>query len=217
MTSSEAPVAGRSSDRSPAPPSPLAGDGRGSALLLVGLGVVGEQGAAGLPPLERVAIRLAERLAVPRLGLDATIPADAALAALAQAAAGQSAGCLAALPGDVGMATAQGPAWAEVLGAWRQPCLLVCGAAQLRCGWPAAGTALLQRWRVPLVGLLQWGGDWNEFDRRRDGLPWLGLLADQGEDQGDGSGATAGQALNQRAMQALPISLRQRWRLLASA
>ena len=43
-------------------------------------------------------------------------------------------------------------------------------------GLPAAGTALLERWRVPLLGLLQLGGAWEPLERRRDGLPWLGWL-----------------------------------------
>jgi hypothetical protein len=43
---------------------------------------------------------------------------------------------------------------------------------------PAAATALLERWSVPLVGLLQWGGGWDASARRLDRLPWLGQLAD---------------------------------------
>jgi hypothetical protein len=50
--------------------------------------------------------------------------------------------------------------------------------AQLGTGIPAAATALLQRWSVPVLGLLQWGGIWDASTRRRDGLPWIGQLAD---------------------------------------
>lgn len=66
--------------------------------------------------------------------------------------------------------------WAERLGAARQCCLLLLDAEQAAGGLPAAATALLQQWRVPLVGLVQWGQPWLEPARRRDGLPWLGWL-----------------------------------------
>ena len=38
--------------------------------------------------------------------------------------------------------------------------------------------ALCEQHRVPLLGLVQMGGIWNPVERRRDGLPWLGWLAD---------------------------------------
>lgn len=148
--------------------------------VLVGLGEAGAPGAGGLPPLQRVAQLLAGRLGRPPLALDPQIGPDPALAALAAAAAHGSggSGSLACLPLDVGLPLADGRCWAEALGAWRQPCLLVIGAPQLATGWPAAGSALLGQWRVPLLGLLQWGGRWDAPLRRRDGLPWLGLLPD---------------------------------------
>jgi hypothetical protein len=80
------------------------------------------------------------------------------------------------LPLDPGLPLACGGHWAEALGAWRQPALLVCAAEQLQTGVPAAMTALLERWQVPLVGLVQWGEPWAWAERRRDGLPWLGAL-----------------------------------------
>jgi len=91
---------------------------------------------------------------------------------------------LAPLPLDPGLALAQG-SWAEALGAWRQPTLLVVDQVQLGTGMPAAATALLERWSVPLVGLLQWGGGWDGSARRLDGLPWLGQLADTEGTTGD--------------------------------
>ncbi|MFN5695775.1 MAG: hypothetical protein ACK486_01920, partial [Cyanobacteriota bacterium] len=45
---------------------------------------------------------------------------------------------------------------------------------QVSGGWPAAATALMGQWQVPLLGLLQAGGPWDAAARRRDGLPWLG-------------------------------------------
>lgn len=88
---------------------------------------------------------------------------------------GQPGGWLAPLPLDPGLPLDHG-CWAEALGAWRQPTVLVVEAPQLATGLPAAATALLERWGVPLVGLIQWGGPWDGERRRRDGLPWLGWL-----------------------------------------
>ena len=91
---------------------------------------------------------------------------------------------LAPLPLDPGLAMAQG-SWAEALGAWRQPTLLVVDHGQLPTGIPAAATALLQRWSVPLLGLIQWEGSWDASARRRDGLPWLGQLGDAAHPDAD--------------------------------
>jgi hypothetical protein len=114
---------------------------------------------------------------------------------------------LAALPFDPGLGLASGGNWAELLGAWRQPCLLVLADAQLATGWPAAGTALMQRWQVPLVGLIQSGGSWDPDARRRDGLPWLGCLAGPPAEQKDPSGV----ALTQISDEELALRLRWRW------
>ena len=81
------------------------------------------------------------------------------------------------LPLDPGLPVAGGGHWAEALGAWRQPALLVFSLKQLESGLPAAMVALLQQWQVPLVGLLQWGEPWDGPARRCDGLPWLGAMA----------------------------------------
>jgi hypothetical protein len=84
---------------------------------------------------------------------------------------------LAALPHDPGLPLQDGGSWAEALGAWRQPTALLLDGDQLATGIPAAFTALLRHWQVPLLGLIQWGGRWDPEARRRDGLPWLGALA----------------------------------------
>ena len=83
---------------------------------------------------------------------------------------------LVGLPLDPGLPLACGGHWAEALGAWRQPAVLVFGAEQLQTGVAAAMTSLLKNWQVPLVGLVQWGEPWASAERRRDGLPWLGAL-----------------------------------------
>jgi len=77
---------------------------------------------------------------------------------------------------DAGRALPGGGHWAEALGAARQSCLLLVTAEQLSGGSAAAGHALLQRWQVPLLGLVQAGAPWDPVARGRDGLPWLGDL-----------------------------------------
>ena len=85
------------------------------------------------------------------------------------------------LPVDPGAFLGDQGSWAEALGAWRQPCLLLIPAAAAATGPAAAYHALLMGQGVPLIGLIQWGGPWLARDRRRDGLPWLGWLADPQE------------------------------------
>lgn len=84
---------------------------------------------------------------------------------------------LVGLPLDPGLVLQCGGHWAEALGAWRQPALMLLAAGQLETGLPAAMTALLKHWQVPLVGLVQGGGPWDREARRRDGLPWLGAIS----------------------------------------
>ena len=118
---------------------------------------------------------------------------------------------LAALPLDPGLALDSGGHWAELLGAWRQPSLLVLGHDQMATGMPAAGTALLQRWQVPLVGLIQWGGPWDPDARRRDGLPWLGCLEEQPNRQASRPTDIPAEALTEVDDEALALRLRWRW------
>lgn len=89
---------------------------------------------------------------------------------------------------DPGLSLEDGSCWAEALGAWRQPTVVVLGAEQLSSGLPAAMTALMRQAAVPLAGLVQWGLPWEPERRRREALPWLGALDST---SGDGSGAVA--------------------------
>jgi hypothetical protein len=168
-------------------------------LLLVGLGRQQE-----LEGLAAVAAQLAAAEGVALRELAGAADPDAGLAALTAEAAGP---WLAALPLDPGLPLERGGSWAEALGAWRQPCLLVVRGEQLDTGLPAAGAALLERWRVPLAGLVQVGGDWQPSERRRDGLPWLGWLPESGD----------GREEYEAAMAALQQVLRGRWRVLQAA
>ncbi len=195
--------------------------------MLVGFGAAGAPAPAGLPPLLAVAERLAGLVPLPIHHLSSPHDPDAALAELGAAAGAvreaeaagalrsgePGPGALAVLEMDAGLALPAGGSWVEALGAWRQPCLLVIGADQLACGWPAAGTALLQRWRVPLLGLLQWGGEWDTTARRRDGLPWLGLAGGAGPGEaGSGDGAQGGD--DREGERALAALLALRWQQL---
>jgi hypothetical protein len=112
-------------------------------------------------------------------------------------------GGLVSLPLDPGQTLTAGGHWAEVLGAWRQPALVLVTAVQAASGVPAASAALLRQQGVPLVGLVQWGGPWEAERRRREGLPWLGWLT------ADGQPDTA--ALDDQAA-ALAAAVRLRWR-----
>jgi hypothetical protein len=169
---------------------------RHGGLLLVGLGLRRE-----LEGLAAVAGLLAAAEGASLRQLAGAKDPDASLAALSAEDTGP---WLAALPLDPGLPLARGGSWAEALGAWRQPCLLVLRGEQMATGLPAAGAALLAQWRVPLAGLVQVGGDWQPLKRRRDGLAWLGWLPDAGEE-------------NDEALAALQQVLRSRWHVLQAA
>lgn len=61
----------------------------------------------------------------------------------------------------------------EALGAWRQPTLAMITGPQLDTGLPAAATALLAQWNVPLLGLIQWG-EWDPRPGAATALPGWG-------------------------------------------
>ncbi len=122
--------------------------------------------------LAAAAPSLAAVFELPLLLLEDREPPAGQLAALAAAAPPRLLG----LPVDPGRILGDGSHWAEALGAWRQPTVVLLPAAALSSGAPAAVVALLRQWRVPLLGLVQDGGDWEGGLRRRDGLPWLGWL-----------------------------------------
>ncbi|MCT0224172.1 hypothetical protein [Synechococcus sp. CS-1328] len=165
--------------------------------------------------------RLAAALALP---LHTLAPAACPQQALRQleAIAGP---WLAALPCDPGLllvdpASAAANHWAEALGAWRQPTLLLLPADSLATGAPAATTALLRQWQVPLLGLIQGGGPWEAARRRGDGLPWLGWLPEAALHEAELHEAVLPEAAEQewteqswteQSMAALRLSLEARW------
>lgn len=137
--------------------------------------------ADGPTATRAAALQLAAQLRIPARGLDGDADPPAALAAL-QAEAGP---WLTALAADPGAWLGPTGRWCELLGAFRQPTLVVVGAAEVAGGGPAATAALLERAGVPLAGLIQWGGPWEPGVRRAEGLPWLGWLATEPATDGD--------------------------------
>lgn len=119
---------------------------------------------------------------------------------------GAPGGWLASLPLDPGQALPDGSTWAEALGAWHQPTLVIIGAQQLTSGAAASTTALLRQWRVPLLGLLQWGGAWKSELRRRDGLPWLGRMEEGTAEGADSASHLSGLLLHRWALLDLPLA-----------
>lgn len=137
--------------------------------------------------LRAAAERLAALTAWPLRPLDPALPPRQALDGLGEGrSTAKAPAWLAPLGVDPGLALGDGPNWAEALGAWRQPTLLILDGPQLASGWPAGATALLRQAHVPLVGLIQWGGEWQPERRRQDGLPWLGVLSPPNGGDGDG-------------------------------
>ncbi|MFN7900047.1 MAG: hypothetical protein ACK5N0_10355 [Synechococcaceae cyanobacterium] len=167
-------------------PSPaLASAGREPPLRLL-LTACGRHGGI-VALMEEAAPVIAAALALPLRHLaDPEAPPEALAALHAPPAAGD-AGWLAPLPLDPGLPLPGACCWAEVLGAGRQPCLLLLRGDELDTGRPAAAAALLRQWHAPLLGLLQVGGPWCASARRDDGLPWLGWLPRRGDTPGEPS------------------------------
>ncbi|MCP9848384.1 hypothetical protein [Cyanobium sp. Morenito 9A2] len=141
-----------------------------------GWGDPGETNASSRRPwVEAVAAELAARLALTCLVFPRGDDPVARLAAL-QA---QDGPWLAPLPDDPGAWLGPAGRWAELLGAFRQPTVLLVPGPWAQQGLAAASTALLVGAGVPLVGLIQWGATWDPERRRAEGLPWLGWVEAQ--------------------------------------
>jgi hypothetical protein len=169
-------------------------------IVVVGVGSEASfRGADG--PTELAARRFARTLSLPHRVITDPMTPHRQLRQLQELAGGW----LASLPLDPGQALEDGSTWAEALGAWQQPTLLIIGAQQLHSGAAASTAALLRQWRVPSLGLLQWGGSWKAEQRRRDGLPWLGRLEDAPAVEGhDSTGDLARVVLRRLALLDLP-------------
>ena len=89
------------------------------------------------------------------------------------------------LVGDAAVQNSTRGSWLEALGAWRQPMILLVVpllSGELP-GVAHAYTALCNALCVPLLGIVQVGGDWNSFQRKSDGLPWCGWIPEEGQSQ----------------------------------
>jgi hypothetical protein len=156
--------------------------------------------------LEATAPALATALALPLRGLTPPEAPSEALARVHAPTPDADSGWLAPLPLDPGLPLPANGCWAEALGAWRQPCLLLVRGNELDTGRPTAAVALLGQWRAPLLGLVQWGGAWSEDERRGDDLPWLGWLPGP-EDAPDGLTPQGDEALSRCLLEASALSL----------
>ena len=177
----------------------------GSGLVLLAPGGLADPAVA-----ERLAALLGLRLHAAWAGDPTPL-----LAALAD----QPPGWLLPLPIDPGQDLSEdfghGGCWAEALGAWRQPAMLLI-PTQAPSGAPRAYSALLQGAGVPLLGLIQLGGSWNPEERRRDGLPWLGCLPLPHEAQ-DRAQPGSGCDPSDDAIVDLLAACRRRWREISAA
>ena len=82
--------------------------------------------------------------------------------------------------GDAAKTQISGMNWLEALGSWRRATILVanCSSDGLS-GSALAYWALCRELSVPLVGLVQYGGEWEPEIRRLDGLPWCGWIPEE--------------------------------------
>jgi len=87
------------------------------------------------------------------------------------------------LIGDSAVTFSDGGSWLESLGAWRKPIvLLVKGLPSGEVsGQAAAYFALAKSLKVPVIGLVQLGGNWEPKQRSLDGLPWCGCLLEESD------------------------------------
>ena len=139
------------------------------SLVVLGAGALAEL------PMRRATQVLADGLSLPLQTIAAGQRADGVLEALPV-----SAPSVIRLSGDPGRLSSDGRSWLEALGAWRMPVLMLGAplADGVMPGAVPAFYALCEQHRVPLLGLVQMGGIWKPLERRLDGLPWLGWLAD---------------------------------------
>tara|TARA_B100000214_G_C23598626_1_gene459641 strand:- start:69 stop:581 length:513 start_codon:yes stop_codon:yes gene_type:complete len=74
--------------------------------------------------------------------------------------------------------------WIEALGVWKKNTLFVCKALPDGSipGVSAAYVSLAKEFSLPLLGIIQYCGNWDQQNRVLDGLPWCGHLTENIED-----------------------------------
>ncbi len=82
------------------------------------------------------------------------------------------------LIGDAAIFDLKHGTWLEALGSWRQPTIFMAQplSSGEMPGVAGAYVCLAKKLSVPLLGIVQVGGHWNESLRRCDGLPWCGYI-----------------------------------------
>ena len=84
------------------------------------------------------------------------------------------------LIGDPAKISSKGVSWLEALGAWQQPTVLISNTFSNEIpGTAFAYTALCRSFSIPLLGVIQYGGDWDPYLRKLDGLPWCGWIPER--------------------------------------
>ncbi|WP_320674828.1 hypothetical protein [Prochlorococcus sp. MIT 1341] len=71
--------------------------------------------------------------------------------------------------------------WIEALSSWRKPTLLFTkqlGTGKIP-GTASAYVALCEKFKLPLIGIIQIAGEWEPRKRKSDGLPWCGWLPEE--------------------------------------
>jgi hypothetical protein len=91
--------------------------------------------------------------------------------------------------------------WVGALAACRLPTLLALAGGERLGAEAALHQALLSQRQVPLLGLLQVGGDWQPQQRRLEALPWLGYWQ-----PGDRDGLLALRPLLQQRLRLLDLA-----------
>ncbi len=84
------------------------------------------------------------------------------------------------LDGDPAVSKTNGGSWLEALGSWKKLAILFTSPlhdSNEIGGVAAAYVALCEKLEVPLVGIIQVGGEWNESLRKKEGLPWCGKIS----------------------------------------
>ena len=82
------------------------------------------------------------------------------------------------LIGDAAISNSLGGSWLESLGDWQKPVILLASPASSGHipGTVSAHVSLCKRYSVPLVGIIQLGGEWDSRKRSVDCLPWCGFI-----------------------------------------
>ena len=88
---------------------------------------------------------------------------------------------LAKLNGDAAMLHYSGLSWLEAVGFWKLPVILMTSVSEAGKipGSASAYVCLCKSFSVPLLGIVQLGGDWNFKERKLDNLPWCGFIPNE--------------------------------------